>query len=67
MGFSGAHESVHAELGASAARNHPITNLEAFVRDAGINVSAETLLSEWQGERMDMGMAVEGLLQPNDL
>ncbi len=45
----------------------PGTNVESIAKDAGIDVSAETLTPKWQGERMDMGMAVEGLIQRGDL
>ena len=45
----------------------PSTNVETFTEEVGINVSAETLLPMWHGERMDMGMAVEGLINPGEL
>jgi hypothetical protein len=42
-------------------------NAGSIAKDAGINVSAETLLPMWHGESMDMGMAVEGLIHSGDL
>ncbi len=40
----------------------PAFNLNDVLVTTGKNVSAETLLPNWCGERMDIGMAVEGLL-----
>lgn len=39
----------------------PQRTVDDIVAAARINVSAETLLPEWYGESMDLGMAVEGL------
>lgn len=40
----------------------PAFNLNDVLCSTNKNVSAETLLPKWCGERMDVGMAVEGLL-----
>jgi hypothetical protein len=40
----------------------PAIDVAAVVLGIGVDVSAETLLPLWHGERMDMGMAVQGLL-----
>lgn len=41
----------------------PVTSsLSARVSAAGIDVSAETLVPDWHGDRMDVGMAVDGLM-----
>ena len=45
----------------------PGANAGSIAKDAGINVSAETLLPMWHGESMDMGMAVECLIHSGDL
>ncbi|MBK8992965.1 MAG: DUF222 domain-containing protein [Gammaproteobacteria bacterium] len=40
--------------------------IESFVARCGTGVSAETCHSRWQGERMDLDMAVGGLMRLND-
>ena len=45
----------------------PQTDVDTIVRERGVNVSAGTLLPKWCGEKMDMGMAVEGLIPPGSL
>ena len=47
---------------AAAPGHAPVGDVESVALDSGANVSAETILPHWRGEKMDMGMAVEGLL-----
>ena len=39
--------------------------IEAIVADPGVDVSAETSRSLWDGSRMDLGMAVGGFITLN--
>jgi len=41
----------------------PGTSVEAINRAAGLDVTAVTCVPRWDGESMDLGMAVDGLRQ----
>ena len=41
----------------------PNINVHRIARESNPDVSAETLIPKWAGDRMDLGMAVEGLLR----
>ena len=44
----------------------PAISVQHIVARSGKHVSAETLIPQWAGERIDLGMAVEGLItRPN--
>ena len=49
------------------AQTIPDTDVDTIVRGIGVDVSAGTLLPKWHGERMDMGMAVDGLISATTL
>ena len=42
-----------------------VRDIEAIVADGGVDVSAETSRSLWDGSRMDLDMAVGGLMNLN--
>jgi len=49
--------------GLATARGHPtVFSLMHRNRNCGLRIAPETTVPLWEGERMDDGMAVEGLL-----
>jgi hypothetical protein len=42
-----------------------VHDIEAIVAESGVDVSAETSRSLWDGSRMDLDMAVGGLMTLN--
>ena len=55
-----------AKIRTAIQTTKPAISVQHIVAQSGKHVSAETLIPQWAGERMDLGMAVEGLItRPN--
>jgi len=58
------HVRICGSPGLATARGHPtVFALKLRNQRSGLKIDSETTIPLWEGERMDDGMAVEGLLQ----
>ena len=55
-----------AKIPTAIQTTQPTANVHQMVAQSGKHVSAETLIPQWAGERMDLGMAVDGLISRAD-
>lgn len=58
--------SVFDDVGSTQAPDHAWTDLLETHDEQGIHIDSETAATRWRGERMDYGLAIQGLLQQAD-
>jgi hypothetical protein len=58
--------SVFDDVGSTQAPDYAWTDLLETHDEQGIHIDSETAATRWRGERMDYGLAIQGLLQQAD-